>query len=56
LIEHNRQFIPKENIELLYGVGLSYDLINNIKLFVEFIDNGHSSIKAGYSAGIKYSV
>ena len=46
---------PEENIELIYGVGLSYDLINKLKLFVEFIDNGHSSIKSGYSAGIKYS-
>ena len=46
---------PEESIELIYGVGLSYDLINKLKLFVEFIDNGHSSIKSGYSAGIKYS-
>ena len=46
---------PQENIELIYGVGLSYDLINKLKLFVEFIDNGHDSIKSGYSAGIKYS-
>jgi len=46
---------PEESIELIGGVGLSYDLINKLKLFVEFIDNGHSSIKSGYSAGIKYS-
>ena len=46
---------PKENIELIYGVGSSYDLMNKLKVFVEFIDNGHDSIKSGYSAGIKYS-
>ena len=46
---------PEENIELIYGVGLSYDLMNKLKVFVEFIDNGHDSIESGYSAGIKYS-
>ena len=30
-------FYPKENIELIYGVGLSYDLINKLKLFVDLL-------------------
>ena len=43
----------RENFELVYGLGINFDVKESYNIFLEFMDSGHN-ITSSYSLGVKF--
>ena len=43
----------KEKLELVYGLGINFDVKESYSIFLEFMDSGHN-ITSSYSLGVKF--
>ena len=48
-----RSLINRENFELVYGLGINFDVNESYNFFIEFMDSGHN-ISSSYSLGVKF--
>ena len=48
-----RSQINRENFELVYGLGINFDVEESYNFFIEFMDSGHN-ISSSYSLGVKF--